>query len=221
MFKHILVPAYQTIEKFRTVGLDSVIRELFYYNREAVKVKKNLKDFNLPIALCAGPDSHYIDITSGELELNGLYFRNKSRHLKASLYLKRNYRGFGLVQGSEIVADLWYCSPMFSAEFADHKDLKWLGLTLGSKDVYGFDMFLIPEKRGHNNSVNLMGSWLLRLRDQGVESVFGYYWLDNIPALWVHRVLGWQELGRVKMSRFFSIRTSKKEPIHELPLKGV
>jgi hypothetical protein len=29
----------------------------------------------------------------------------------------------------------------------------------------------------------------------------GYYWADNIPALWVHRTLRWKVLERIKVTR--------------------
>jgi len=50
--------------------------------------------------------------------------------------------------------------------------------------------------------VNLLhGSALKALKDKGYERVYGYCTADNLPALWVHRIMGYKELGRLKMHR--------------------
>jgi hypothetical protein len=44
------------------------------------------------------------------------------------------------------------------------------------------------------------------LRKKGFKKAYGYFYLKNIPALWMHRTLRWRELKHVRVTRFFIFR---------------
>jgi GNAT superfamily N-acetyltransferase len=95
---------------------------------------------------------------------------------------------------------------MLSCEGSSHPDLQWLGINLEKNQVYSFDLFLDPQKRGDNAAAYLQSSFLEHLKEKGIRKVYGYFWSDNIPALWVHRQLKYRELNSVTVNRFFFIK---------------
>jgi hypothetical protein len=206
MVKYALMRFFQIMESMKIGGFNSVVGEIIYFGREAVIVRMNLKEFNSAVRSPADPSLKCIDITPEILKQPGYDYQFKNRRLKASCNLQKGLLGFGLLKDGKIIGDLWYYSPAYCAGSPEHKDLKRLGLSLRDTDVYGFDMFLNPENRGHNASTYFQGSWLLALRDRGVENAYGYYWADNTAALWVHRILKWKELDKLKLNRFLFIK---------------
>jgi GNAT superfamily N-acetyltransferase len=195
-------------ETLKTNGLKPILKELLYQNRIAVVVKKELRE-GLPIPL----RRNVFEATCAEISLaafkDGAHNQYRNRDLKAAYYLERGYRGFGLFAGKEIVADLWYYWPRQTPGEQGHKDLGWLGIQCPTNTVYAFDMFLNPKLRGQNLAPFFQGSFLIYLRDQGAKLAYGYYWLDNLPALWVHRTLKWDEVKRLKVTRCLFYRKAK------------
>jgi hypothetical protein len=212
MVNYALMRFFHLVESLKIGGFKSVVGEIIYFGREAIIVRMNLKEFKPAVRSLADPSLKCFDVTPEILNQPGYDYQFKNRRLKASWNLQKGLRGFGLLKDGKIIADLWYYSPAFSRGSPEHKDLKWLGLSLHDNDVYGFDMFLNPENRGHNASTYFQGSWLLSLRDRGVENAYGYYWADNTAALWVHRILKWKELGRLKLDRVLFMKKVTSSP---------
>jgi GNAT superfamily N-acetyltransferase len=77
-----------------------------------------------------------------------------------------------------------------------------LGITCSDKDAYAFDMYISPAHRGENLAGPLQRLLQAKLKEEGWRKVYGYYWDDNLPALWMHRVLKFKELPKRQVSRF-------------------
>jgi len=133
-------------------------------------------------------------------------FHDEARRKKTLRYLRRGYRGVALVMAGVVVGDIWYWSPRLPGGDSVHPDLKWLPISCGNDDVYGFDLHLCPDNRGKNLANLLQLAALHEMRKDAFKRVFGYYWLDNLPALWVHRTLRFKEVRRVAVTRLFFIR---------------
>lgn len=133
----------------------------------------------------------------------------KSRLLKAQNYLDRGYRGFAMVSGDGVSGDIW-CATARESNGLLHPDEAWLNIRSGRGEVYSFDMYVNPRKRGSvkgsNLAVALQNGALHQLRRDGFTKAYGFFWADNIPALWVHRTMHWKELRRVMASRFIFSR---------------
>jgi ribosomal protein S18 acetylase RimI-like enzyme len=100
---------------------------------------------------------------------------------------------------------LWYVARNNLEEECNHPDLKWLGVRLSPKEAYLFDMYIDPHKRG-GGLVNLLFSRSLEtLKRRGFDKVYGYYEVDNFPALWMHRTMGYEEIKRLKLKKLFSL----------------
>lgn len=208
MLDHAYMRCFHIAESIRDNGIRFVIKETVYRNRIAVVVMKDLKpglqDKPLPVI----QEHSCVPITADMMQPRGLINEYRSRHLKGIQYLKKGYRGFGLVVGNEVVADLWYYLPTEGKPAKMPKDLGWLGISCSDKCAYSFDMFLNPKLRGQNLAAHMQKGLLQHLRHQGVDRVYGYYWLDNLPALWVHRMLRWKEIKRLRVNRFLALKTS-------------
>ncbi len=210
MIDYLAMRLFHVIDNVRISGLRSVIREVVYSGRIAVPVEMDLKNVQPYLAGPHGEGLKCLDIDPGFFK-NGRYdYQFKNRRLKAYRNLKKGLLGYGLLRGREMVADLWYSSPALSPGSPEHGDLKWLGISPHGKYAYAFDMFLVPAMRGRNMATYVQGSFLLKLRERGIERVYGYYWSDNLAALWMHRMLKWRELGKVRASRFLTLRRYRR-----------
>ena len=182
-------------------GWRGLLREIFYLNREAVPVEielaalRPLNDFTRP------PDETVLEVTADLLEGRRLVYPFKSRELKALSYLGKGYRGFALIKGDTVAGDIWCADSGAATGGRNHPDELWLGIRALPGEAYTFDMYVAPGHRGGNIAAALQNGALHLLRKRGITKAYGFFWADNVPALWVHRTLRWRELGRVKASR--------------------
>lgn len=193
----------------KTIKLDIVyyyVKEHFYINRTAVVVEKDLSSLAPPTNPLDQEDIKLVVITPDLLAQKGktqqtLIFPEEKRRLKALNYLNKGYRGFALVKGCEVSGYIWYVNANHDKKVSIHPDLKMLGIRCGDNDVYTFDMYLHPDRRGNNWANFIQNGALHEIKKQGFSRALGYYWADNIQALWVHRTLRWKELERMKVTR--------------------
>ena len=122
-------------------------------------------------------------------------------------YFGRGYGCHALLRGNEVIGDIWYYAPRESNGPLDHVDLHWLGITLDLDSVYSFDIYFVPAERGKNLSAALQSSSMYALHQKGYKKAIAYYWVDNIPAVWITRVINrWREMKEIAVSRFFLFR---------------
>jgi GNAT superfamily N-acetyltransferase len=189
------------------------MRSNIHLNKVAITVEKDLSSLRPLNDLLVQADVQLVTITPDVLTQNtksqqSLVYPDEERRKKAMKYLEKGYRGIAVVSGNEVSGDIWYTSACSQKKGTVHPDLKWLKMKCGDKDAYAFDMYLHPGKRGRNLANLLQNGALHEIRKGGYGRALGYYWAENIPALWVHRTLQWKELRRVKVTRFLSLRYS-------------
>lgn len=209
----------QFINRFKpilkAVKLDTLyyfIRARFYINKVAITVEKDLSSLRPVQGLLEQAGVKIVAITPELLMPNGkteqsLFYPDVARQKTAMNYLKDGYCGVALVNGKEVSGDIWYTSAC-NIRRTIHPDLKWLLMKCGDNDAYAFDMYLHPGNRGKNLANLLQNGALHEIRKNGFVRALGYYWAENIPALWVHRTLQWKELRRVKVTRLLCLRHS-------------
>jgi RimJ/RimL family protein N-acetyltransferase len=207
MAKLTQVRVKQFLETWRSEGLTSVLRKVVFFNKEVIPAVKDLSvlpEMKVPAKIA---DVTFIEISEDPGEDGPWRFPSKSRYLRVPKNLKKGYRGFAVARGRDILGDIWYCPGDASSSGFKHPDLEWFawfGVRLGDKDVYMFEMYVKPQERGGGLVNFLHWSALKAIRAKGFDRVYGYCTVDNIPALWVHRTLGYKELGRLRLHRFFS-----------------
>lgn len=206
MLQYCKMRVVQAIDTVRRGSVKALLRETFYLNREAVPVEIELSALR-PVEDFPRPgDETVLEVTRELLESRPLAYPVRSRHLKALDYLKRGYRGYALLKGDLVTGDIWCADSGNGYQGQKHPDEAWLGVRCREMEVYTFDMFLDPVRRGGNAAAALQNGALHALKQEGFTKAYGFFWSDNVPALWVHRTLRWRELARVRASRLLLSR---------------
>lgn len=120
---------------------------------------------------------------------------------KAHRYLRSGFRGFVALHEGQVIGAVWSVRPADSTVRGIHPDLRLLRQGLAADEAYMFDMFIEPEHRGLALCTALFRAGFRAMRARGVATVRGYYVRDNKPALWMHRMAGYREVGRVRVRR--------------------
>lgn len=207
MMKLVRVRVNQFLETWKTEGLSSVMKKAFFLHKEIIPAEK---DLSLLPALKFSPKTseiRFVEISPDYLMNKKFRYALKNRHLRVSKNFKKGYRGFAIIRGDEIVGDIWYCTREGSDRIYAHPDLEWLewvDIRLGPKDAYLFEMYVKTQERGGGIVNFMLWNALNSLKEKGFSRAYGYCTADNIPALWVHRILGYKELERIKMHRILS-----------------
>ncbi len=141
---------------------------------------------------------HVTDIN----QIKSFLFMRKSRKIKFSINLRKGLFSYVLIKDDKIIGDIWYIadSGRITQSFSD---LKMLNLSLKDKEVYAFDLFISREERGKDLATVFMFNFLLKLKEEGYTKCYGFYRSDNIPAMWIHRLIGYKELSPVIIHRIF------------------
>lgn len=214
MLTSIKIIFHQVIEALAEDGVKHIFRSRVFWNRRAIPVEMDILTANLPLAGQLGnTEFQFVEITMADLQAGRWTFSVSSRGLKAVRNLKRGFRGFAVAKDSIILGDLWCITPRKDGKPIHHPDLRMLDIVCRTGDAYAFDMFIPSTYRGKNLAVPLQKTLQAVLKMEGYQRVYGYYWEDNLPALWMHRMLKFKELPKRRVSRFFFLSKSKKEVI--------
>lgn len=211
MLESIIIKMLEFIEEGKQSGYRKALRSAIRFDAELVPVVKNLENVRPTIDVLNQNKLSLVELS--ENILPGFYYSNrfKIRFLKAQRKFKRGFKGLALVSNGSVIGDIWYITweTTHHPRLHEHTDL--LFLNPGEKDVYMYDMFIDPQERGRNLSTALMGLALYHLRQHGYKNAFGSFYVNNIPALWTHRMLKFTELEHVFFSRYLCKRSSWKK----------
>jgi hypothetical protein len=184
-----------------------ILRDQLWNRRVAVPVEMDLTKLSSQTDLFKGlEDSYFTELKLEKLQGNDWSFTLPSRRYKAIRNLKRGLRGFALIKGSKVVGDMWCIVPTEDNKPVRHPELDMLGIHAKEKEAYAFDMLIDPSFRGKNLAVPIQRALQLALKAGGCPLIYGFYWQDNIPAMWMHRSLKFRELPKRWVSRFFFIK---------------
>ncbi|HBA88686.1 MAG TPA: GCN5 family acetyltransferase [Geobacter sp.] len=217
MLQYCKMRVVQVIETVRNGSFKGLLRETVYLNREAVPVEIDLSKLRPTADFPRPSGEEIVELTPDVLSRRSLSYPVRSRELKTSDYLKRGYRGYAVVRENEVAGDIWCADATAARDGRNHPDESWLGIRCRDGEVYTFDMFVAPGNRGGNIAAALQNGALHELKKQGFTKAYGFFWSDNVPALWVHRTLRWRELTRVRVSRLL---LSRKLFLKRKPLPG-
>jgi GNAT superfamily N-acetyltransferase len=144
--------------------------------------------------------------------------KHASRRLKDIYNTEEGYYAYTVVCDGEIVGDIWCATPGNVRREPLHPDLVWLGIQCGANDAYMFDMYVKPDSRGKVITSFLLGNALQHLKQGGFSRAYGFYEKSNLPALWTHRLFGYIELEKRKISRILFY--VKSEPVSSAASSG-
>ena len=192
----------QFLEHAREKGCFSALAYTFYKYEEAVPVEKDLATLK-PLPESSETDLRLLELGPENFAGHSLVYPLPSRRERVERYFDRGYRALAMVRGNEVVADLWYVTRQNARTREIHPNVRCFRIDLGPDMAYMFDMHFLPGQRGGGAATYFMGSALHHLRGRGITRAYGYFSAHNTPALWVHRLLGWRELPRFELRRFF------------------
>jgi hypothetical protein len=211
MFNAALMRGIQTHEYIKINGLASFFKEAFYSGRKAIIFEKNLSELEDQTKALGQLNTEMIEIDAATVRSRKLSYRFKNRQLKTPHYLEKGYRGFGIVNGTEIVGEMWYYGDAKNTRSKPHPDLDWLDLELAANEAYAFDWFVVPQERGNNLAGIFQKNALHSLSRKGYAKAFAYVWADNTPALWSTKFVNkWTEIRTERMDRFLLTKFNKK-----------
>jgi hypothetical protein len=198
----------QIADSVRIDGWRSFFKQAAFLRRTAILVEKDLSEVVERPEPLVSSQLKLREIDKDMLSSGTYSFAVASRYLKAVHHIKQEWRGFGLVRNNVIVGDMWY----YVADATDdpsvlHVDLQRFGFqTWQASHVYTFDIFVSPAERKQGLSAAFQNNAMLCLALRGYTKAYGYYFADNIPAIWCTRVTNkWKEVRAVSMSRFLLV----------------
>ncbi len=207
MFDYFVLGYYMASEAMASGELLALFKRQISWNRLLTPV-----EMDLSVSLSDGkglgnPELRFVELSMDDIRAERWIFSVRSRGVKAVYKLRRGMRGFALVQGDVVIGDVW-CVFSRGGKPASHPDLQTLGISCGYREVYAFDMLIDPSYRGKNLAVPLQRALQRALKEEGYLKVYGSFYDDNLPALWMHRMLKYKELPKREVSRFFVFNRS-------------
>jgi hypothetical protein len=71
-----------------------------------------------------------------------------------------------------------------------------------------FDMHVQPGERGKALTTWFMTTVLFNWRDNDYDKAYGCFVTHNVPALWVHRLIGYEEKPHIMVRRYGLYKTA-------------
>ncbi|MEI6516278.1 MAG: GNAT family N-acetyltransferase [bacterium] len=205
MIYDLLAKACQVVEILREKDRLRRVSQCFYWCGEMVPVERDLSSVSPVDALLRKLNAELIRLSPDNYRDYHLTYPIRSRRYKALRYLSKGYHSFTLIRDNEVLGDVWHARVGATRAELTHRDFNVLGISPGEKDVYLFDMFIDPNRRGQSLALPLLGGALYGLGQAGCAKGYGFFKADNIPALWVHRMLKYKELPRVRIERILGV----------------
>lgn len=196
MFQRI-VRSIRVLERTKEKGLLKTLGQSIYSVQEAVPVYLNLADLKLE-KHALGEFGSEIRLIMQESQIGHLLYPAKSRGLQVKSNLRKGYNNIILIKKGRIIGDIWFAQADQKCP-QPHRDLEIFNIELKPDEAYAFDLFVLKQERGKDLTTSFMTSALREIRARGVNTVYGCYMAKNIPALWIHRLVGYKELPRVKV----------------------
>jgi GNAT superfamily N-acetyltransferase len=216
MFEDLLLRLSRIIEAYEEKGVSAVFRKTLPVKETTIKTRLMLERLKTGFPVRDHRDAECLEIRLEGLDAGELQYEDRNRYIKARNHLLAGHKGIALAKQGKVMGDIWYVANPGGGAGPIHPDLAWLDIELGAEDVYLFDMDLMKEHRGGGAARLLMGGALNRMKEKGYRRAYGYYVSNNIPALWTHRMLGYEELSRVEVKRWLGrCRRVKEEQVAE------
>jgi GNAT superfamily N-acetyltransferase len=198
------VLAYHLIREAIIEGkLGELFKQQIFRNRIVIPVEMDLLELSPSSSISSDQSISFIELQPEDVHTNRWKFLLESRRVKASRNLKRGMRGFALLHKDTVIGDLWSICRSKGQAKVSHPDFKMLQVDCREQEAYAFDMFLDPAYRGKNLAILLHQFLHQTLKKEGYVKVYGAYYEDNRPALWMHRMLKFKEHPKRQVFRLF------------------
>jgi hypothetical protein len=205
MLNTIKLRAAQIADAVKSDGWSSLLKQAVFFRRPAIVVEKDLSEVVERPKPLASAGLTLLEIDKQTLASGAYSFAVPYRGRKALRYLEEGCGGFAVVRDNVVVGDFWYwASEATNDPSVLHEDLQRFGFKTWKKsEVYTFDIFVAPSSRKNGVSAAFQNNAMLSLRSKGFTKAYGFYFADNLPAIFCTRMTNrWKELRVVNVSRF-------------------
>ncbi|MFK7730998.1 MAG: hypothetical protein AB8B48_05190 [Pseudomonadales bacterium] len=107
---------------------------------------------------------------------------------RATNYLQNNFRVTMAMLNNKPIGFVWWTDSQAEAPECVHPHVERFGIELGEKEVYGFDLQILPQNQGDNVAGDFFHLYKMQLLSMGYQTVWGCAEKDNLPAMWLHRM---------------------------------
>lgn len=214
MYTYIMMAAHRILDRIRGEGFSEFIHRRFHRDRILVPVEMDLIG-DIPFCGHRNPKYQFVEVKLEDIEGESFTYPVASRYYKTLWNLKKGLRNFAVAIDGSIIGDIWCTTTEPCGKPHAHGATPITGLTCQDWEVYAFDMSIDPSFRGKNLAVPLQRFLQSTLKSEGYTKVYGYYWEDNVSALWMHRLLKFKEYPKRKITRI--LMYSKVEEYEQPP----
>jgi GNAT superfamily N-acetyltransferase len=196
-------------EKSPRDALRKALSTCVQLNRIVVPVYKDLSKLKQPGKTEETTGLEFVVVNSANAATMAPMNKAQSRKLKGPYNTRAGYYAYAVVCNGEIIGDIWCATPQNIPAEPIHPDLDFLGISCGKDEAYMFDMYVAPDSRGKVITAFLLSNALKHLKESGFQRAYGFYEKENLPALWTHRLFGYTELGKRKVTRLLLYQNSE------------
>jgi RimJ/RimL family protein N-acetyltransferase len=210
IFEYILPLVQLLLDAISHKSLLQLFREYVFIARVVVPGFIDLTSLNCQQNPLQNSEYQFVELNLEDLRAGNPTFSIRNRYFKALYRSKSGLRGFGLVKDSKVIGDIWCVAPLNRKSPISCTDLDRLGIACTDGDAYAAGIFIDPAFRGKKLAVPIYLSLAFILKMEGWRRIYAYYYEDNISAKWMHLMIKFKELPKLRESRFFFIRKTYK-----------
>jgi len=208
MIRQTQIRFWQVVETWQKSGFKALMRKTFQLGSVMIPTRKQLATAISKADILQKKGLALLEISADNADGHDLLYPLRSRQLKRAANIAKGYRNFVMARGNEVIGDIWFALPGTTKHPSVHPDADMLGIQIGEKDVYLFDAYITPDQRGKALVAPFLLTCLASLKEDGFEQAYGFYDQDNTPALWMHRMLKYEELPARKLTNLIVYRRS-------------
>lgn len=188
------------IFRLKTDGLKRTFKDILYFNRSMVVIEKEISSD--PIKKTN--NIHFIIVDKS----NYKQYQKEHNLENIKYYCKQGAKCVMAFKEDKCLGYQWWTQDNKC------KDLKKIGVRLKDNEAYLFDLFVFPEFRGTKIPKMIAQETFNCLSSMAVDKIYGYYFADNVKALWWHKaILKCTEINRVKIHRLFFFELVNGRPM--------
>ena len=120
----------------------------------------------------------------------------------AENFFDNNYRVLVAFIDGTPIGCVWWTDRQAKSPERQHPHIRRYEVQLGEKEAWGFSLDIVPGERGDGRANDFFLLFRTKLYQLGYTVLWGSAQKDNISAMWLHRMQGFEEIKTIR-SRLF------------------
>lgn len=118
-------------------------------------------------------------------------------------FFANNYRVMLAILGDVPIGYVWWTDDQVRVQGTQHPHIHRYDIKLGHREAWGFSLDLLPHHRGDGKADDFFHLFQMKLHELGYTVLWGSAQKDNLPAIWLHRMQGFEEVKTVTSTQLF------------------